>query len=82
MDSILLLLVVGALNVVCFFIGAMVGQKVNRGEALKMPNPVEAIRESKERKEARREADRYETIMENIDRYDGTSNGQKEVPRG
>jgi hypothetical protein len=80
--DILLLLVVGALNVVCFFIGAMVGQKVNRGEALKIPDPVEAIRENKERREARREADRYETIMQNIDRYDGTGNGQKEVPRG
>ena len=80
--DILLLLVVGALNVVCFFVGAWVGQKVSRGEALKISDPVEAIRERKERKEARREADRYETIMENIDRYDGTSNGQKEVPRG
>jgi hypothetical protein len=59
----------------------MVGQRVKRGEAIKLPNPVETIRENKQRKEARREADRYETIMENIDRYDGTSNGQKEVPR-
>jgi hypothetical protein len=79
--TILLLLVVGALNIVCFFVGAMVGQKVGRGETLKIPDPVEAIQAKKERKEARREADRYETIMQNIDRYDGTGNGQREVPR-
>jgi hypothetical protein len=79
--DILLLVVVGTLNVVCFFVGAWVGQKVNRGETLKIPDPVEAIQAKKERKEARREADRYETIMQNIDRYDGTGNGQREVPR-
>lgn len=82
--EILLILTVGALNVVCFFIGAMVGQKVSKGEEVKLniPNPIEAIRERNDKKEAEREQDRFDTIMRNIERYDGTGNGQEDVPRG
>lgn len=86
--DILLLLVVGTLNVVCFFVGAKVGQKVSKGEDIEIPkiDPVKAhrerVREREDRKQAEREQDRLETIKQNIDRYDGTGDGQKEVPRG
>lgn len=71
----------------CFFIGAKVGQKVSKGEDLKLPtNPIEAIRDSHEKREARREAEheaeKVSTILENIKNYNGTGIGQKEVPRG
>ena len=84
METILLILAIGTLNVVCFFIGAKVGQKVVRGETIEVPslNPIEAIRAHSDRKEAEREADRLETIMQNIEAYDGTGSGQKDVPRG
>ena len=72
---------VGVLNIICFFIGAKIGQKVVKGEEIKLPNinPIEAIRE---RKEAKWEQDRINTILQNLEAYDGTANGQKEVPKG
>lgn len=80
----LLILVVGALNIVCFFIGAKVGQKVTKGENIELPsvNPIKAVQERYNKKEAEREQERIDTIMRNIERYDGTSRGQEEVPRG
>lgn len=81
---ILTILTVGILNVVCFFIGAKVGQTVAKGEDIKLPNvnPLEAIKELSAKKEAEAEKSKVETILHNIDSYDGTANGQKDVPRG
>ena len=83
METILIILVTGTLNAVCFFIGAKVGQMAKKGESIQLPNldPMKAIREREDRKEAEREADRIETIMQNIESYDGTDRGQKDVPR-
>ena len=79
--EILLALVVGTLCIVCFFVGARIGQKVNNEEKLEVPslNPMQAIREAKDRKEARREQSMLDTIMQNIEAYDGTGAGQKDV---
>ena len=81
METIIMILIVGTLNVVCFFIGAKVGQKVVKGEEIEIPslNPMKAYREAQDRKQAEREADRLDTIMQNIEAYDGTSAGQKDV---
>ena len=78
---IITILLVSTLNVVCFFIGAKVGQKVVKGEPIEIPNlnPMEAIRVHQDRRQAEKEADKLETIMQNIERYDGTGIGQKEV---
>ena len=78
----LLLLIMGATNIVCFIIGAKVGQTVSKGEDIKTPsiNPVEAFRKHEAKKEAQIEQDRNETIMRNIESYDGTSKGQEDVP--
>lgn len=79
----LLILVVGALCVACFFVGAKVGQTVVQGEKIELPevDPMKPIRERKERKQADKEQERYYTMLENIDCYDGTSSGQKDIPR-
>jgi hypothetical protein len=81
--EILIILTVGILNIGCFFIGAKVGQKVVKGEPIETPslNPLKAYREAQDRKQAEREADRLDTIMQNIEAYDGTSAGQKDVSR-
>ena len=75
--------VVGTLNVVCFFIGAKVGQTVAKGETIEAPNlnPIEIVREYNEDKERRHKLDRINTLLENIDNYDGTGIGQKDIPR-
>ena len=81
--EILLILTVGILNVGCFLIGVKVGQKVDKGEEVELPslNPIKAYREAQDRKQAEREAERLDTIMQNIENYDGTGLGQKDVSR-
>lgn len=84
----LMLLVMGITNLACFIVGAKVGQMVSKGETIEAPtiNPAEILREQRERKEERRQAEaeqeKIDTILQNIERYDGTSIGQKDVPRG
>ena len=82
--EVLLLIVMGAVNIACFVIGAKVGQSVAKDEKVEMPelNPMKAIREHQDRQEAQREQDRIETILYNVENYNGTGSGQKEVPRG
>jgi hypothetical protein len=57
---------------------------VVKGEEVKLPSidPLKAYREQQNRKEAEMELDKVETIMRNVEVYDGTSNGQRDVPRG
>lgn len=83
METISLILVVGFICVLCFFTGAKVGQKVVRGETIESPvkSPIEAYREAKSNFEYRREQDRLQTISDNIDNYDGTGIGQKDIPK-
>lgn len=83
METILIILVSGTLNAVCFFIGARIGQKVSKGETIEAPtlNPMKAIKEREERKEADKESERLEIILQNIENYDGSPNGQRDVPR-
>lgn len=88
METAILIAIVGALNIVCFFIGAKVGQTVSKGERIETPelNPVKAIKEHQERKAAEKEHEkeqsRIDTIMRNIEAYDGTTRNQEDVPRG
>lgn len=79
--EILMILAIGTLCIVCFLVGARVGQKVSKGEAVELPvlNPARVYNEEKSRKEAEKERQREALIMENIDNYDGTSIGQKDV---
>lgn len=81
--EVLLLLVMGAMNVLCFMVGAKVGQTVTKGEEIRMPavNHLEAYRQKEARREAQAEQDRNAIILQNVEAYDGTSNGQKDVPR-
>lgn len=80
--EVLLLLVMGAVNIACFMIGARVGQKVTKGEEVKLPtvNPMELVQEHREKRAAQEERDKVETILRNIESYDGTAYGQEDVP--
>lgn len=77
----LLLAVMGLVNVLCFVIGAKVGMAAKKDEEIKLPsvNPVEAVKEHINKREAKIEQDKIDKIMQNIERYDGTSNGQVDV---
>ena len=81
--EVLLILAIGFVCMACFLMGAKVGQAVAKGEEVKLPiNPLLAARERQTKQEAEFEQNRLSTILHNIDRYDGTSDGQKDVPRG
>lgn len=81
--DILTVLAIGTLNVVCFFVGAKVGQTVVKGKDIEMPtiNPMQYYKDYQEKKVAEEEKNKIDTILKNIDRYDGTANGQEDVPR-
>ncbi len=80
MNDILLVLAVGGINLLSFYLGS----KLCRNEELdiRLPNinPIKKHKEYKEKKEVKREQEKMDVIMQNIDNYDGTSNGQKDVP--
>lgn len=80
--EVLLVLVVAAACIVCFLIGAKVGQTVSKGEEIKLPtvNPLELVQEHREKRAAQEERDKVETILRNIESYDGTGYGQEDVP--
>lgn len=81
--ELLTLLATGAMCVACFLLGAKVTQAASKGEKIEVPNlnPIKAVREHQERREAKKEQDKYDTILQNIESYNGTEYGQKDVPR-
>ena len=76
-----MILCLGALNIVCFFIGAKIGQKVVKGEEIKAPEITipTPIRDYQKKKQAEAEQNKIDTILQNIEAYNGTSAGQKDV---
>ena len=80
-ENILMLLILSGLNIVCFFVGAKVGQKVVKGEEIKAPEITipTPIQDYRRKKKAEYEQDKIDTIMQNIEAYNGTSAGQKDV---
>lgn len=82
--EIALVIVTGVICLFSFVVGAKVGQTVSKGEEIKTPviSPLKAYKEHEAKREAQKEQERIDTIMQNIEKYDGTSNGQEDVPRG
>lgn len=77
-------LAVGTLNVVCFLIGVSIRQKVDRDETVEMPkipSPVKIVNSMRADRIAKAEQQKLETIFQNLEAYDGTSFGQKDLPR-
>ena len=82
--EVLIIAVMGAVCITCFMVGAMVGQAVARDEKVELPSidPLKAVREHQAKKREDMEQDRIDTIMRNIESYDGTGSKQEDVPRG
>lgn len=73
--EIILMAVMAAANIVCFVIGAKVGQAVSKGEELKLPE-VRTERKAQMSIEDSRNA----ALLHNINSYNGTPNGQRDIP--
>jgi hypothetical protein len=73
--------VIAFVNLLGFVVGAKVGMAVKKDEEIKLPsvNPVEVVKEHINKREAKIEQDKVDKIMQNIERYDGTPNGQVDV---
>ena len=79
--GVLTVIAMGLVNLLGFVIGAKIGMAVKKDKEIKLPtvNPVEAVKEHINKREARAEQDRIDKIMQNIERYDGSPNGQVDV---
>lgn len=76
------LIVFGVFMIISFILGAYVGQKVVKGENIEI-NPIKVIDEYKEEKKTKEriaeEESKFDIMMNNIDSYDGTGIGQKDL---
>ena len=72
------------LCIISFTIGAMVGQRSQKGKDISL-NPIKAVKEarqeSKEKKEENLRVKKINTMLSNIDNYDGTGSGQTTIPK-
>lgn len=77
--------VFGIFILFAFIKGVQIGVKLRNNEPIKVSNPVKTIKEKKQEKIERKIQNRQQTIMEmnlaNIEAYDGTELGQKDIPR-
>lgn len=80
LETLILIIGVGLMNVLCLLIGVKTGQKTSKGEEITLPNlnPIEVVREHEETRQQKKEEDNFNTMLENIEVYDGTSIGQKD----
>ncbi len=72
---------IAASNILCFIVGAKVGQAVKNGEKIDTPHPVQAVKDFSQNIKVEKERDRDAVILKNIESYDGTEMGQVDVPR-
>lgn len=81
-DTILLLFLFGIFIIIAYTLGLKNGQKLKNNEEIKIPeiNPVKIVRNEIETFEQKKKQDAYDTMMANIDNYDGTGLGQKDIP--
>ena len=72
------IIIISTLNIVCFLIGAIVGQRVFEKKPI-IINPIKEIKNIQEENEVSKEEQRFKDIADNIDSYNGTSIGQKKI---
>lgn len=80
--TILIAILISTINLLCFYFGYKVGFKTNNKEEINLDriNPVKVIRNIEQNIESSKEQERMRIIAENIDAYDGTGLGQKDIP--
>lgn len=81
-EAIILCTIFGVFIIVAYSLGLKNGQKLSKNEEVVVPNvnPVKVVTEEKEKHEEKKKQQAYEIMMSNIDNYDGTGLGQKDIP--
>lgn len=67
------------LSVFCFIKGYNIGARETNKPEIKLETPMQKIERAKENKKAAEKRSRLNTLLENIENYDGSSKGQKEL---
>lgn len=82
METIALLFLFGIFIILSYTLGLRNGQKLKNNKEIKIPeiNPIKIVRNEIETFEQKKKQDAYDTMMANIDNYDGTGLGQKDIP--
>ena len=80
-DTILLLFLFDIFIIIAYTLGLKNGQRLKNNEEIKMPeiNPIKIVRNEMESFEEKKKQNAFETMMSNIDNYDGTGLGQKDI---
>lgn len=80
METALLALVISVSNIICVWIGAKARSGTEHTDKVKLIGPVFEPKESKmTRKEREQQQAAVQTMMHNIDVYDGTGAGQQDI---
>ena len=81
-EAIILCTIFGVFILVAYSLGLKNGQKLSKNEEVVVPNvnPVKVVTEEIEKHEEKKKQQAYEIMMSNIDNYDGTGLGQKDIP--
>ena len=83
-ETLILIGIVVLSNIICFYLGAKIGQKIVRQETITL-NPIKAVEnvitEHKVQKEKEAEDEYFKAIYQNIDNYTGDSIGQVDIPK-
>lgn len=83
LDIALAILIISIANILCFYFGAKIGQQSARGDEIKspIPSPSKIFKNIEDTKEQKRLQKINEVVLHNIDVYDGTGVGQREIPK-
>lgn len=77
------MIILGIFVMMSFIVGAMIGQKVAMKEKIVL-NPVKIVKDTEEenqlKKEIKKENEKYDIRLKNIDNYDGSGIGQEDIP--
>lgn len=81
-EAIILCTIFGVFILVAYSLGLKNGQRLSKNEEVIVPNvnPVKVVTEEIEKHEEKKRQETYEIMMSNIDNYDGTGLGQKDIP--
>lgn len=82
LETILFCSIFGLFIMATYTLGLRNGQKLSKKEEIQMPNinPVEIYHDSKIKKEIVKKQEQFDTVMSNLEKYDGTSLNQEDIP--
>ena len=81
-EAIILCTIFGVFILVAYSLGLKNGQRLSKNEEVVVPNvnPIKVVTEEIEKHEERKKQQIEEINSYNIDHYDGTGLGQKDIP--